>query len=179
MRLAPPVRGEGMATYTASHVANFMLDKAEEEGRPLTQMKLQKLVYIAYGWYLALTGERLFPEPIYAWPHGPVVRTLYDEFKHFGGDRLYGRSVEFDLDSYDETTPRIPNTDKDTNLILNRVWQSYKGFSASQLRGKTHSTDAPWSQIYDERNRNRVIPDHLIAGHFSKRIDAYLDAANA
>lgn len=58
-----PLGGHGgsrVTPYTPQHVANFFLDRAEEEGFPLTQLKLMKLVYIAYGWHLAITGEALF-----------------------------------------------------------------------------------------------------------------------
>ena len=72
---AEAIRSGFLATYSASHVANFMLDKADQEGRPVTQMKLLKLVYIAYGWYLSLVNKKLFSEEIYAWKHGPVIRS--------------------------------------------------------------------------------------------------------
>jgi len=166
-------------TYSASHVANFMLDRAAKEGRPITQMKLLKLVYIAYGWYFALIGRRLFSEPIYAWQHGPVVRSLYDEFKHYGNMPIDGRSIEYDLDKMKISTPRIPSEDKDAQLILDKVWNIYKGYSAWQLREKTHEKDTPWAAVYDEDCRNTQIPDELIGPHFNEKIDAYLDAATA
>ena len=36
----------------AKAVANYFLEKAEQEGKPITPLQIQKLVYIAYGWYL-------------------------------------------------------------------------------------------------------------------------------
>ena len=40
--------------YEASHIANYMLDRAEQAEKSVTPMKLLKLVYIAYGWSLAV-----------------------------------------------------------------------------------------------------------------------------
>ncbi|WP_413154860.1 hypothetical protein [Bartonella sp. cb54] len=42
------------ALYTVQQVANFFLDKGREENIPITQMKLIKIVYFAYGWVLAI-----------------------------------------------------------------------------------------------------------------------------
>jgi uncharacterized phage-associated protein len=39
-------------------------------------MKLQKLVYYAQAWSLALDSEPIFDEPIEKSPHGPVVKYL-------------------------------------------------------------------------------------------------------
>src|SRR5260370_13471552 len=69
--------------YPAKAVANEFLELAKKDGQQLTQMQLQKLVYFAYGWYLAITGTRLIDERVEAWQWGPVVPSIYKEFKRF------------------------------------------------------------------------------------------------
>lgn len=165
--------------YTPQHIANYFLDRAAKEGSQITQMKLQKLVYIAYGWALALTGRRLFDEPIEAWEHGPVIRSLYDEFKRFGGDAIKGRATEFNLDDFDISEPRVPEDDADTVLILDKVWAAYRRFSGWQLRQKTHEPGTPWSVTYNPQERDKVIPDEVIRPHFFSVIRRILDAARA
>lgn len=166
-------------TYTPQHVANYFLDRAAEEGRTLDQLKLMKLVYIAYGWVLALTGKRLFDEPIQAWQHGPVIRSLYDEFKRFRRDPISTRATEFNLDTWDVTTPEIDHADSGTRLILDKVWAAYRAFSGWQLREKTHEPGTPWTLTYDPAQRDREIPDELIRPHFLSIIRRILDAATA
>ena len=166
-------------SYLPGHVANFMLDRADRERRDLSPMKLLKLVYIGYGWALAvLGGRKLFHEPILAWPHGPVVRSLYDEFKHYGRNPIGERSVEFDIDSFDLYTPRVPGDDKDANLVLGKVWDVYKSFSAASLRSLTHRQDTPWRDVYRQGRRDTPIPDDLIRDHFTTKINQYLDNAD-
>ena len=165
--------------YTPQHIANYFLERAEAERRPLTQLKLIKLVYIAYGWYLALTGNRLFEEPIQAWKHGPVIRSLYDEFKHFGSAPIDCKAMDFDLDTLEFHAPHVPDDDKETRLILDRVWASYKDFSASALRNKTHEVDSPWDRAYVDGVRNLTLSDPDIREHYTHRIRRYLNAARA
>lgn len=43
--------------------------------------KLQKLVYYCQAWHLVWEEERLFREPIEAWPAGPVTPALYTILK--------------------------------------------------------------------------------------------------
>lgn len=171
--------------YTPQHIANYFLDRAAAENRPLSPLKLLKLVYIAYGWNLATKGEPLFKERIEAWQHGPVVPSVYHEFKHFGSRPISGRSVIVDY-SKDAgnlgmafITPHIPDKDIDTNLILDRVWSSYRDFSGWQLRDMTHEHDTPWSKVYEPNVRGIQIKDEDVRAHYVDRIGRYIAAANS
>lgn len=165
-------------TYTPQDIANFFLDKGEEQGVPISAMKLQKLVYIAYGWYLALTGTRLFEEHIEAWQHGPVIPSLYHEFKRFRGSPIDGRATIYDFDSNDLNIPGVDQGDEDTLSILGRVWDIYHPFGGWALREKTHQAGTPWSCVYDPDEKGKVIPDPQISEHFREKISSYLDAAS-
>lgn len=161
--------------YNVQQVANFFLAKGEEEGRGLSSLKLLKLVYIGYGWVLALTGRRLFSEKIQAWQHGPVVPALYHEFKHYRSDPISEKAVSFDLDSLAFTEPTIPDSDKETRLILERVWEAHKSLTGWSLRNMTHEVGSPWHSVYNELDRDTVISDELIAPYFKERIGEYLN----
>lgn len=50
----------------------------------LSNRELQKLLYLAQGFYLARTGEPLFTEDFQAWRHGPVHSGIYHRFKNYG-----------------------------------------------------------------------------------------------
>jgi uncharacterized phage-associated protein len=165
-----------MARYTAQHVANFFLDKAEVADLALTPMKLIKLVYIGYGWYLALIGQKLFNENIEAWQHGPVIPSIYDEFKRFGSGRIKSKATAYDLETMELTEPNIPHDDSTANLILDKVWAAYQQFSAWALRDKTHELGTPWSDTYASGGAREVIRDELIKPHFKTKISEILNA---
>ena len=159
--------------YTPQHVANFFLDKAEEECIKLTQLKLMKLIYLAYGWYIVFTHKKLFEEPIQAWKHGPVIESIYHEFKHFRKNVIDINSIIFDLDTGNTIIPRID--DHETIRILEKVWIGYKDFTAISLVNREHRNGTAWYKQYKE-NENETISDQIIEEDFYQRIVRYINA---
>ena len=73
--------------YKASDIAKLLIKKAEQVSYGeefMTNMKLQKMLYYQQGFHLAYFGEPLFDEEIEAWMYGPVVPSVYDEYKSNG-----------------------------------------------------------------------------------------------
>ena len=62
--------------YKALAIANYYIDKANVEDTPLDHLRLQKLVYLAHGWHLAIHGRPLIEESVEAWKYGPVIADL-------------------------------------------------------------------------------------------------------
>ena len=52
-----------------------------ESGSTITPLKLQKILYYAQGYYLAMYDEALFPEDFQAWAHGPANEQIYEKYK--------------------------------------------------------------------------------------------------
>ena len=141
---------------TASHIADWFLARAKEDGKSLKPMKLQKLVYFAYGWYFAYFDKPLFPETIYAFRHGPVVKELYDRFKPFKGKPITENVTPTKLDAQLE-------------LLLDSVWKAYEPFSDIQLSETTHS-HPPWIDAYSSEELFAVMSPESIRDHFKPKI---------
>lgn len=116
-------------------VANFYLTKSS-----MSHKKLQKMVYYAYSWTLALLNEdvnelryRLFDDRIEAWVHGPVVPSLYQEYRGFGWNDIPQTFGERSIFSLQE------------QRILNKVWAVYGSKSADELELMSHG-DEPWKK---------------------------------
>lgn len=62
-------------------IADYLISECRDRGENLTNLKLQKLLYYADAWYLALYDEELFSEQFKAWVHGPVLLSQYHRFK--------------------------------------------------------------------------------------------------
>ena len=75
--------------HTAFSVAKYFLFLSDEEaGDTISNLKLQKLLYYAQGFHLALNDSPLFAESIEAWTHGPVVPVVYQLYKHAGASAI-------------------------------------------------------------------------------------------
>jgi len=160
--------------FPAKCIANEFLKIAKEKGDALTPMKLQKLVYFAHGWYLALTGQPLISERIEAWQYGPVIPALYHEFKVFGNDPITASATDFHLEdgkakfkpnTLDECGADKEEIDKVKSLIA-RVYDVYGPFTAVRLSNSTHMQGSPWQQVYKDGVKRLAIPDEIIKNYF-------------
>lgn len=164
-----------MQVFTPSHVANFIIDRAKKERLNITQVKLLKLVYLSYGWVRAVLDRRLFDEPIQACKLGPVVPSLYHEFKRFKSSPVTEFSIYMD-ENGGFSEPHIPTSDQSVKVIQ-KAWDVYKPFTASALVNKTYEPDSPWAKYYDQPEKNVIIPDEEIKAYFAKKIREYIEAA--
>lgn len=147
--------GVAASTGSAFVVARWFIVKAAATDAELSNLKLQKLLYYAQGRYLARTGRPLFPQPIEAWDHGPVVSAVYHACKGHGSG-----SVDVDISSWS-----IGAIDREAERILDAVWAEEGGLAAWKLRQMTHH-EPPWRDHYAVDSRHVVIPNDAILRFF-------------
>ena len=99
-------------------IADFFLSKDS-----LTPKKLQKLVYYAYAWFIALNNENedeitnvLFNEQPEAWIHGPVFPSLYDRYKGYNWNEIEKKEID------------SSKLNKDLKAFLNDAWMKFGKF---------------------------------------------------
>ena len=163
--------------FSAKSVANEFLELAKASDEKISPMKLQKLVYFAHGWFLALTGQPLIDERIEAWQFGPVIPELYREFKNFGNGPItvLASKVRWTPASsnFSIYNPQLQDCDGNEDVeyardLIKRTWDVYKKYSAVQLSNTTHINGSPWAETYIPGTRNRVIDDARIKTYFEK-----------
>lgn len=166
------VRSEELAMpYKAKQVANAFITLANRDGLPIDPMKLQKLLFYANGYYVAeRDGQPLINEYFEAWDYGPVVPTVYYEFREYK-DRPIRRFAY----TWNEALRRMiiapqPVNDPVAEETISWVWNNYKQFSGRELSDMTHKDGAPWSQarfraansgMRNERLEIKEIRDHF------------------
>ena len=107
--------------YPTKAVANYFIDLANAKKIQITPMKLQKLIYFAHGWHLAIIGEPLIDECVQAWSYGPVIDSIYHEFKEYGSGPIkrHARSYHVvDEHNICPFAPHIPPEDQKTRKLL-------------------------------------------------------------
>lgn len=130
--------------YETKAIANAIINKAAENNERITHMKLQKLLYYTCGYYLASTDEPLIDRTFEAWDFGPVVPSIYHEFKHLGSKPILELATDIDWESEKYTPVAIPTENKRLNNILEFVWKNYGKYSGWQLSDMTHGEGSPW-----------------------------------
>lgn len=129
----------------------------------LTHLKIQKLLYYADGICLAIKEDTLFDEKIYAWQHGPVVKEVYKELSVNGREE-----IPFD-DNNIKIIEEINNNEDLYNILLT-TYDNYAGYTAWQLREKTHVPGSPWQITVDSTGLQSEIKPDLIKKYFKDNI---------
>ncbi|MDI6794556.1 MAG: DUF4065 domain-containing protein [bacterium] len=155
--------------YSAKAIANAFLEIAARKRETLDPLKLQKLIYYANGWHLGLRGAPLIDEFIEAWPYGPVIPSLYHEFKEFGGSPIQRHARDFDRDSFEIVIPNIDDSDQFVQTLLEKIWEVYGGFTSLKLSNMSHRPDSPWakSRAKNPSIQNIQITNNTIQKYFS------------
>jgi uncharacterized phage-associated protein len=121
-----------MADTIAKKAADYIIAFSHDCGDPISNLKLQKLLYYSQAWYLALYDKPLFDERIEAWVHGPVVPPVYGAYKGWAWQPIQDNPT---LDSVG-----LPGAVK---AHLNEIMDAYGSMGAYDLEKLTHS-EAPW-----------------------------------
>ena len=119
---------------SALTVAEYFIDKANKEKKPITNKKLQKLLYYAQVWSLVVNKEKLFSERIEAWVHGPAVPVVYKKFRAFEFNPIILDTVDISFDF-----------SKKQEELLENIWSVYGKYDAQYLEALAHS-ELPWQE---------------------------------
>lgn len=148
---------------TAIDIAKYVLTLL-----PTTQLKLQKLVYLIYEKHLVNTGVPLFNEPILAWKHGPVTKSLYEEFREYGSSTIPYEEDDTVIITSKEIAVnpsymRIFSSECGLTAldVIHDIIDKYEYHSAWDLVNLTHRPGSPWARVF-KPGVNSVITDEII-----------------
>jgi uncharacterized phage-associated protein len=133
---------------------DYIIWAMRRSGATLCVLKLQKLLYYAQAWHLALQGEPLFSGKFQAWPQGPVNREIYDRFARSGS--LHSELSDGDV-SCDFAVTELP---EEKRVHLDRVLQVYGKYQEPELQ-EMLAHEAPWQEAnsHDEERCEREIDE--------------------
>jgi uncharacterized phage-associated protein len=148
--------------YPTMAVANAFIQRALDDKLPnLSPMKLQKLLFFVQSWHLKWYKEPLIDDVFFRWQYGPVIPSLYHEFKHYGSKAIdrFGTFV----------SPRgaieaiVPKEDQRTWQVIDEVIRAYGALTGSQLSSITHYEGSAW-QVTGGADGGPILNDELVKG---------------
>jgi uncharacterized phage-associated protein len=150
-------RGRKIMT-SVKDVSKVIIQKSLE---PISNLKLQKLLYYVQGWSLAMHDRIAFHEETQAWVHGPVVPAAFYEYKHFRWNPI------------EIPSETVFISEAESSHIENML-ATYGSFTAYQLESLTHE-ESPWIEArigLDPKTSSRaVITVEAMKTFFTKKLN--------
>ena len=135
-------------------IANRIVSLSKPEfGDIISNLKLQKLLYYVQGFNLAIYGNPIFDEDIYAWQYGPAVPEAYRHFKTYGSGSINVDGIE-PVELHEEES-----------VLISDVWDVYGQYSAYRLMVFTHD-EMPWKST----QINSIITHDKLKNYFATQI---------
>lgn len=132
--------------YSPTMVANNILARSFEDRRLITPMKLQKILYFVASEYQKATGKPLLEEQFQTWAYGPVLYSVYDEFRPFAKAHI----KRYARDAAGHTYALREDDDSALASALDRVWAATKTKSATYLSELTHAEGSAWDAAFQQ-----------------------------
>jgi uncharacterized phage-associated protein len=130
------------------HVLSAAKRLAMDSGWSLSNLKLQKILYLAHMFHLGRTGEPLVDGSFEAWEYGPVHPDLYHRLKVFGADSV--QNIFYGIGDLVEGPEKA---------ILDEAYRDLGKAGPGRLVSATHRPNGAWARNYVPGMRHRVIPN--------------------
>lgn len=135
----------------------------------ITHLKVQKLTYCAYGWWLAYNDPfEVLTERPQVWRHGPVFRSVYRTFSSYGDRPIRNPGSLPDT----KGAPTVDQEDERVESLLRFTLNRYGEMDEWKLSDLTHKQGTPWQRLASSYNyrvpRNLPIPPEFVRDEFRK-----------
>lgn len=135
--------------YTAINLSKYIVSKCIEDGQPISNLQLQKILYYIQKDFLN-RDDLAFSDDIEAWQFGPVVPNVYYYYCGYGAMPISSVHENYEINS------------KDKNVI-DSIVEIKRSLDPWIMVAETHKENGAWDQIYKKGLGNhRVIPTDLI-----------------
>lgn len=136
--------------YNVHDIAKYIIWRETRKGRPVSNLRLQKLLYFVYTYFLSNCFEPCFSEPIEAWTFGPVVPIVYGEYKIFGSSSISSPKNFF----ADFLLPSHRN-------VIDKMLDACAKYTTGDLVEVSHQ-QSPWQDAYANPFSHRITKDAVL-----------------
>ncbi len=141
--------------YSALDIARYVIDYSWDNKNTVSNLRVQKILYFVQAEFLVSKNSACFNDEIQAWSLGPVVPSVYHEYKIFGNSPIPSRGTNGQYYSIDES---------DKKIIEDIVNQCNEHTTAT-LVNITHN-QTPWIEAFN--SSNKIITTSSIKAFFSE-----------
>lgn len=156
-------------------VARYVINYSNRKDYGISNLKLQKILYLIQAYFLAFTDEHqpCFKEKIVAWDFGVVVPVAFNEYKQFGSTDIptVKKYIQFNENN---DIASIKLIDYDENVLsddckskINIVVDRFSEFTATDLVTLT-THQKPWRDAYIP-NMNEEVTNEAIRDYFMQK----------
>jgi uncharacterized phage-associated protein len=130
----------------------------ERSGWSLSNLEMQKLLYLAHMFHLGQYETPLVSGHFEAWDYGPVHPDLYHRIKIFGSSPV--ENVFHSVNTPQEGTEA---------QLLDNVFKHLANQRPGRLVAITHWDKGAWARHYDPGTRSAIIPNEDILDEYQER----------
>lgn len=133
---------------------------AELSNWRLTNLALQKILYMAHMVHLGRYGEPLVNEDFQAWDYGPVLPSVYHKAKVFGSEPV--------RDIFHSSA--MPNSGREDDILKEAI-SALGECDAADLVNISHWEKGAWASHYNPGGRGIRIPNDDILNEYRERMN--------
>ena len=139
--------------YSAMDIANYVITYTHSRNKTVNNLKLQKILYFIQAQFLITYYEPCFSDAILAWDAGPIVESVYNEYKRFGSGSI---PITYLTTINDYIQPQDADLIKDvvnlcnkyTLTTLTRMIHHQKPWQMGRIRTTNHITNDDLYQFF-------------------------------
>lgn len=135
--------------YTALNLSKYIVAKCIDDGHPISNLQLQKILYYIQKNFL-IRNDIAFSDDIQAWQFGPVVPNVYYFYCGYGAMPITTVCDRYKIEDKDEE-------------VINAIIEGKRKLDPWIMVAETHKENGAWDQIYKNGQGNHeIIPTYLI-----------------
>ncbi len=132
-------------TVNIKDLADFVIRHCNLNQVPISNLKLQKLLYYIQSWHLVFFDKHpLFKDQPEAWVNGPVYREIYNDFKPYSYFDIILPFEESNKESYQKSLDKL-DLSIEQKKYMQSVLGHYGNKAPDELVLRTHR-ERPWNE---------------------------------
>lgn len=142
--------------------ANEFINRGIREGKPLTHIEAQTILYLSRGWMLGIHGRPFHNGAWAAWRYSLVLSEVY-----FNLNNHRGKSITTPI----KGAPSEPFAEEEKAVM--EVVYGYRTLGTYTLAGISQSQKGPWRQAWHGKYDGAIIRNDIMQSYFAGLLQQY------